>query len=170
MGTPSKKLTKLRGLLGKKGYTNTGVGKKIIGDSGEFLTEALLDDINIPWIKTVQHENVYSSELKKNRVARPDYICRIDECNFFLDSKNLSSSGKNDNLISFSIRKNELLRLKNAEDFFKIEVVIVVWNRTDTEFTYAFAEFNTFSREKTINGCSCLEGDFNKDEFYVLKL
>ena len=169
MGSPSEYLTRLRGALGKNSSANTDQEKKLIGDSGEFLTENLLDKLNVAWIKTVQHENVYSDVLRTNRVARPDYICRIGDGNFFLDSKHLSRSADQAEVISFSIGVDEHLRLKNAQDYFGLGVIIVVWDRTDTEFTYCFSELNTFSRPKIIHGRRCLEGDFCTSEFSALE-
>lgn len=169
MGSPSEYLTRLRGALGKEANAWTDEGKKLIGDSGEFLTENLLDKLNVAWIKTVQHENVYSDVLRTCKVARPDYICRIGDGNFFLDSKHLSRSDVKGGVISFSIGNDEHSRLKNAQDYFGLSVIIVVWDRTDTEFTYCFSDLNIFSRTKTINGRSCLEGDFDAGEFCSLK-
>lgn len=169
MGSPSEYLTRLRGALGKEASAMTDEGKKLIGDSGEFLTENLLDKLDVAWIKTVQHENVYSNILRKGKVSRPDYICRIDDDNFFLDSKHLTRSGENSGAISFSIGRDEHSRLKNAQDYFGLNVIIVVWDRTDTEFTYCLSDLDTFSRTKTIHGRICLEGDFSTSEVQSLK-
>ena len=160
MGSPSDKLTRLRGELGKAANIFSDEGKKLIGDAGEFLTENLLDKSEVSWIKTVQHENVYSSILRESGIARPDYLVRFEADNFFLDSKHLSRTTSTRSEYGFSIGKTEHERLRKAEDHFEMPVLFIIWDRTDTKFTYLFTELNAFSTPKYISGRSCLEAIF----------
>ncbi len=160
MGTPSIDLTRLRGMLGKAANAMDLKGLKAAGDAGEFLTENLLDCIPLGWIKTVQHDNVYSSVLQQTRVARPDYLVRLEDTNFFLDAKNLKPTRKTATDFGFALGATEYSRLVNAENFFAMPIVLTIWDRADDEFTYTWATLSDFKTSIIIEKRPCLEGTF----------
>ena len=171
MATPSDKLSRLRGMLGKVADTATVGGISIIGSAGEFLAERLLDELKLAWIKTVQDQNVYSAVLRDTvKASRPDYIVKLDDDNIFIDAKNLSRTTDNGGTIGFSIGCCERDRLIEAEKYFGLSVIILVWDRSDSDFTYAFSVPSEFTSSKIVMNRPCYEALFETGAFHQLKL
>jgi hypothetical protein len=96
----------------------------------------LLDSANIAWIKTVQHEKVYSVNLQAAKAARPDYLVRVDNENYLIDAKHLSQTSADGHHVSFAIGHSERDRLIEAGKVFDMPVLLIVWNRTDSIFSF----------------------------------
>jgi hypothetical protein len=164
--TPSAKLTRLRAMIGKTESAWTDQGRLLIGAAGQFLAESLFEKLESAWIKTVRHQNVYSAVLRDQvRASRPDYIVKIDEAACFIDAKNLSRTTDTTTNIGFSLGCDERDRLIAAGKYSGMEVLLVVWDRTDKDFTYGFAEPCMFDSSKIVFGRSCYEALFAPTDF-----
>lgn len=160
--TPTNRLTRLRGMLAKAANGMDEPNRALIGAGGEFLTENLFDHVGWAWIKTVQHQNVYSAVLRDTvKASRPDYLVRIDGENFFCDAKHLSRSTNTGSQIGFAIEVRERDRLLAAEAYFNVPTLLVVWDRTDTRFTFTLAKPSSFASPISVTGRSCCEALFN---------
>ena len=106
--------------------------------------------------------------LRAKNVTRPDYLVRDEACNFFLDAKNLTPTCNSGAVLKFALGKNEHQRLKNAECYFKLPIVLMIWDRSDIAFFYCLSDLSAFNISTDFNKRDCLEASFNKSEFYRL--
>jgi len=157
-------LKKIRANSGK-----TETNPKLIGISGEYLTQYLLDYYGIPWIKIDRSANIYSNNLIcENNGKRPDYLISIDDNAYFLDSKFITIDCL-ENTRSAKISVDEVNKQKSTSKLYGIPALYIIWGRNMDDFQFVFEYVDNFISEKEVSKISYNFIDFNVNDFGCVK-
>jgi hypothetical protein len=166
MARPENALTRLHSFNGNI------KSKEPVGLSDEFLTECLLDELKLVWMKVDHGKYIYSRELIETHPARrPDYIVFLENAALFIDAKSLAVSTGVGVRPRASLAVDDLKKYQALQKLTGVDVGFIVWDRFASAFKCAWCWLDDLAdKGETIDEKPAFSRDFAPEEFGSLHL